>query len=60
MENEKSLYVRVKFQKGDDFICPIESFIDLEKATEVELANCVDEGVVGQYAGNIEIAELGK
>lgn len=39
MENEKSLYVRVKDQTGNDFICPIESLIDPEKATEEELEN---------------------
>ena len=33
MENEKSLYVRVKDQTGNDFICPIEFLIDPEKAT---------------------------
>ena len=59
MENEKSLYVRVKDQTGNDFICPIESLINPEEATEEELENCVDDAVVGRYAGNIEIAEQG-
>ena len=59
MENEKFLYVRVKDQTGNDFICPIDSLIDPEKATEEALENCVDDGVVGRYAGNIEIAEQG-
>jgi len=56
MAKEKSLYVRVKDQTGNDFICHIETLIDPEKATEIELENCVDDGVVGRYAGNIEIA----
>jgi len=56
MAKVKSLYVRVKDQTGNDFICPIEALIDPEKATEIELENCVDDGVVGRYAGNIEIA----
>jgi hypothetical protein len=60
MENEKSLYVRVKDQTGNDFLCPVESLIDPYKDTEVELENCVDDGVVGRYAGNIEIAGQGK
>ena len=55
MANRESLYVRVKDQAGNDFICPIESLIDPEKATEDELENCVDDAVVGRYAGNIEI-----
>jgi hypothetical protein len=57
MEKNNALYVRVKDQTGNDFICPIESLIDPEKATKEELENCVDDGVVGRYAGNIEIAE---
>ena len=60
MANEKSLYVRVKDKTGNDFICPIESLIDPDKATEEEFENCVDDGVVGRYAGNIEIAEQGQ
>ena len=57
MEKNNALYVRVKDQIGNDFICPIESLIDPEKSTEEELENCVDDGVVGRYAGNIEITE---
>ena len=41
MENEKFLYVRVKDQNGNDFICPIDSLIDPDKATEAALENCV-------------------
>jgi hypothetical protein len=55
MENEKSLYERAKNQTGNDFICPIDSLIDTDKATEEELENCVDDGIVGRYAGNIEV-----
>jgi hypothetical protein len=55
MENRKSLYVRVKDRTGNGFICPIESLIDPARATEEELENCVDDGVVGRYAENIEI-----
>ena len=47
MTDKNNLYVRVKDQTGNDFICPIDSLIDLEKATEDELENCVDDGVVG-------------
>ncbi|MGB2688929.1 MAG: hypothetical protein WBC36_08080 [Desulfobacterales bacterium] len=55
MTNKKSLYIRVKDQTGNDFICPIDSLIDTDKATEEELENCVDDGTVGRYAGNIEV-----
>lgn len=59
MANEESLYVRVKDQAGNDFICPIESLIDTKKATEEELKNCVDDATVGRYAGNVEVVEQG-
>ena len=55
MIKKKSLYVRVKDQTGNDFICPIDSLIGPEKAMEEELKNCVDDGTVGLYAGNIEV-----
>jgi len=60
MTKKQSLYVRVKDQTGNDVICPIESLIDPERATEEELENCVDDGIVNRYAGNVEIAEKGK
>lgn len=59
MAKKESLYVRVKDQFGNDFICPIKSLIDPKKATEEELENCVDDATVGRYAGNIEIVEQG-
>jgi hypothetical protein len=31
--------------------------IDTNKATEEELENCVDDAVVGRYAGNIDIVD---
>lgn len=55
MKRDKALYVRVKDQTGNDFICPIKFLIDPEKVTEEELENCVDDATVGRYAGNIEI-----
>jgi hypothetical protein len=57
MEKDRALYVRVKDHTGNDFICPIESLIDPKNAREEELENCVDDAVVGRYAGNIEIVE---
>jgi hypothetical protein len=55
MENIKNLYIRVKDETGNDYVCPIDSLTDPEKVTQEELENCVDEGTVGRYAGNIEI-----
>ena len=37
MVKEKSLYVRVKDQTGNDFICPIESLIDPDKRAQIKV-----------------------
>jgi hypothetical protein len=60
MKKTTSVYVRVKDEKGNAFICPIDSLIDPEKATEDELENCVDDAVVGRYASNIDIVDKKK
>ncbi len=57
MAKKESLYVKVKDQAGNDFICPITSLIDPKKATEEELENCVDDATVGRYSGNIDIVD---
>jgi len=57
MADKDSVFVRVKDQSGNEFICPIESLIDPENASEDVLDNCVDDGVVGRFAGNIDIQD---
>jgi len=56
-KNEKDLWVRVKDDAGNAFICPLNALKDRKLATDDELENCVDDAVAGRYAGNIEIAE---
>lgn len=53
----KEIFVRVKDATGNEFICPIDALKDRASASEAELENCVDDGVVGRYAGNITIEE---
>lgn len=50
-------FVRVKDTAGNTFICAIDDLKDIENATSDELANCVDDGTVGRYAGNIDIKD---
>ena len=57
MADKDAVFVRVKDQSGNEFICPIESLIDPENATEDVLDNCVDDGVVGRFASNIDIQD---
>lgn len=42
---------------GNPFLCPIDALKDIEKATDEELENCVDNAVAERYAGEIEVAD---
>jgi hypothetical protein len=53
-KSEKDVWVRVKDDAGNAFICPLNALKDQNLATDEELENCVDDAVVGRYAGNIE------
>jgi len=52
---KKETYVRVKDSKGNEFICAIDALKDIKHATDEELTDCVDDALVGRYAGNIDI-----
>lgn len=52
---QKAVYVRVKDGSGNLFLCPIDALKDPKEATEEELENCVDDAVVGRYAGEIKV-----
>ena len=52
---KKETYVRVKDSKGNEFICAIDALKDIKHATDDELTDCVDDALVGRYAGNIDI-----
>jgi hypothetical protein len=55
--SEKDVFVKVTDTAGNEFICPIDALKDRASASEEELENCVDNGVVGRYASNIDIEE---
>lgn len=52
---KKETYVRVKDSKGNEFICSIDALKDIKHATDEELTDCVDDALIGRYAGNIDI-----
>jgi hypothetical protein len=56
-QDKKQVYVRVKDGAGNQFLCPIDALKDIKKATDDEIENCVDDAVVGRYAGEIKIAD---
>ncbi len=56
-QDKKQVYVRVKDGAGNQFLCPIDALKDIKKATDDEIENCVDDAVVGRYAGEIKVAD---
>ena len=56
-QRKKDVWVRVKDDAGNEFICPLTALKDPQTATEEELDRCVDDAVAGRYAGNLDIAE---
>jgi hypothetical protein len=51
------LWVRVKDDAGNEFICPLNALKDRQSATEEELDHCVDDAITGRYAANLDIEE---
>jgi hypothetical protein len=56
-KEKKDVWVRVKDDAGNEFICPLNALKDRRSATNEELDNCVDDAVTGRYAGNIDIED---
>ena len=56
-KKQKSVYVRVKDGAGNVFLCPVNALKDPKEATDEELENCVDDAVVGRYAGEIKVTD---
>jgi len=56
-KENKDVWVRVKDDAGNEFICPLNALKDRRSATNEELDNCVDDAVTGRYAGNIDIED---
>ena len=54
---KENVYVRVKDMAGNEFVCPLVALKNPKEVSEAELENCVDDGTVGRYAGNINIAD---
>ena len=57
MNETKTTYVRVQDKAGNEFLCPIDLLKDPKTASDDELENCVDDGTVGRYAGDVEVVE---
>jgi hypothetical protein len=56
-ENTETLYVKVKDMAGNDFVCPLDELRDPKRLSDAELENCVEDAVVGRYAGQLKIVD---
>ncbi|MDJ0722224.1 MAG: hypothetical protein QNJ04_11360 [Desulfobacterales bacterium] len=56
-KEKKDVWVRVKDNAGNEFICPLDALKDRKSATEEELDHCVDDAVTGRYAAKLDIEE---
>lgn len=56
-KDKKYKYFRIKDKAGNEFLCPLDALKSVRDATEEELAECVEEDVVGRYSGNIDIVK---
>jgi len=55
--SEMGKYLKVKDKAGNEFLCPLDALKSVAEATEEELAECVEEAVVGRYAGDIDVVQ---
>ena len=53
----KNVYVRVKDMAGNEFLCPIDALKDPKDVSEEEMELCVEDAVVGRYAGEIKVED---
>ena len=53
-KEKKDVWIRVKDEAGNEFICPLDALKDRKTATAEELADCVDNAVTERYAGNLD------
>jgi len=48
-------YVKLIDKNGNEYLCPIDAVKSRDAVSDQELDDCVENDVVGRYAGNIEI-----
>ena len=52
--NDNNTYVLVRDSNGEKFLCPLNTNQDPLSINPDEMVDCVEEDVVGRYAGNIK------
>ena len=54
LKDDKKPFVLVKNSKGDKFFCPFDDVQNASPDRVDENEDCIEEDVVGRYAGNIK------
>jgi hypothetical protein len=54
-KDDEKKFVLVKDSKGEKFLCPINAGQDLSSIRIDEEDDCVEDDVIGRYAGNLKI-----
>ena len=57
-EGNSEAFVLVKDSTGEKFLCPLDTVRNSSSVNVDEIDDCVEEDVVGRYAGNIKITSL--
>ena len=52
-KDDNDTFVAVKDSKGEKFLCPIKAIQNPSSAHIEAIDDCVEEDVIGRYAGNI-------
>ncbi|MDJ0783506.1 MAG: hypothetical protein QNJ22_16135 [Desulfosarcinaceae bacterium] len=53
----EELYVKVKDTDGAELVCPYDTVTVTGRIRESGLDDCIEQEVIGRYAGNIKIVE---
>ena len=54
-KDDEKKFVLVKDSKGEKFLCPIDAGQDPSSIRIDEEDDCVEDDVIGRYAGNLKI-----
>ena len=52
-KDDEKKFILVKDYKGEKFLCPIDAGQDPSSIRIDEIDDCIEEDVIGRYAGNI-------
>jgi hypothetical protein len=55
LKNDRNTFVSVKDSKGEKFLCPIDAIQNSSSIRIDEIDDCIEEDVIGRYAGNVKI-----